>query len=80
MHSIPQPIHPSPLQFERWGIDFIQDLPVSISGNKHIITAIDYASRWVVAKAVPERSSAECKIFIREYSDELRLSSRNILR
>ncbi len=49
------PLPPVPLPFERWGIDFVQDLPTTLSGNKHIITAIDYATRWVVAKAVPNR-------------------------
>jgi hypothetical protein len=42
-----RPIPPSGLPFERWGIDFIQDLPETISGNRHIITAIDYATRWL---------------------------------
>jgi hypothetical protein len=43
--------------FERWGIDFVQDLPRTKAGNQHIITAIDYATRWVVAKAVSNRDS-----------------------
>ena len=54
------PIRPIPscaLPFERWGIDFIQNLPETKSGNKHIITAIDYATRWVVAKAVSRMDS-----------------------
>jgi hypothetical protein len=61
-----RPIPPVGLPFERWGIDFIQDLPETKSGNKHIITAIDYATRWVVAKAVPERTSSEMVKFLYE--------------
>lgn len=53
--AMERPITPIPsvaLPFERWGLDFIQNLPETKKGNKHIITAIDYATRWVVAKAV----------------------------
>ena len=32
-------------------------MPETKSGNKHIITAIDYATRWVVAKAVSRMDS-----------------------
>jgi len=38
--------------FERWGIDLIGRLPKTRSGNRWIITAIDYATSWPVAKAV----------------------------
>jgi hypothetical protein len=64
--SVVRPVPPVGLPFERWGIDFIQDLPETNSGNRHIITAIDYATRWVVAKAVPERTSAEMVKFLYE--------------
>lgn len=47
-----KPLPPVPLPFERWGIDFIQNLQVTKSGMRHIITAIDYATRWVVCRAV----------------------------
>ncbi|KAH9262785.1 hypothetical protein BASA82_000197 [Batrachochytrium salamandrivorans] len=52
--------------FERWGMDFVQDLPRTKSGNQHIITAIDYATRWVVAKAVPNRDSVTVASFLYE--------------
>jgi transposase InsO family protein len=61
-----RPVPPAGLPFERWGIDFIQDLPETINGYKHIITAIDYATRWVVAKPVKERTSAEMSRFLYE--------------
>jgi len=38
--------------FQRWGIDLIGILPETPSGNKWIITAIDYATGWPIAKAV----------------------------
>lgn len=49
-----KPIQPVALPFERWGMDFIQNLQLTKSGNRHIITAIDYATRWVVCRAVKE--------------------------
>ena len=52
-----KPIKPVALPFERWGIDFIQNLNQTKSGNKHIITAIDYATRWIVCKAVKTMDS-----------------------
>jgi transposase InsO family protein len=61
-----RPVPPVGLPFERWGIDFIQDLPETVNGNRHIITAIDYATRWVVAKAVPERTTSEMVKFLYE--------------
>ena len=54
-NSLKEPLKPVPpvaLPFERWGLDFIQNLPTTKKGNKHIITAIDYATRWIVAKPV----------------------------
>ncbi|KAI3655544.1 hypothetical protein MP638_007198, partial [Amoeboaphelidium occidentale] len=48
VHSQPplRPLPPVALPFERWGIDFVQNLPLTKSGKRHIITAIDYATRW----------------------------------
>ena len=40
--------------FERWGIDLIGRLPTTPNGNNWIITAVDYATGWPVARAVPE--------------------------
>jgi transposase InsO family protein len=64
-HHVPiRPVPPVAQPFERWGIDFVQDLPVTKSGNRHIITAIDYATRWVVMKAVPNRSAESVAEFL----------------
>ena len=52
-----RPIPPAALPFERWGFDFVGPLPTSKSGNRYILTAIDYATRWVVAKPYPNKSS-----------------------
>ncbi|GJX67815.1 reverse transcriptase domain-containing protein [Tanacetum coccineum] len=38
--------------FDMWGIDFIGPFPSS-RGNKYILVAVDYLSKWVEAKALP---------------------------
>nr|GEW07480.1 reverse transcriptase domain-containing protein [Tanacetum cinerariifolium] len=38
--------------FDVWGIDFIRPFP-SLKGNKYILVAVDYLSKWVEAKALP---------------------------
>nr|GEZ70962.1 reverse transcriptase domain-containing protein [Tanacetum cinerariifolium] len=38
--------------FDVWGIDFMRPFP-SLRGNKYILVAIDYLSKWVEAKALP---------------------------
>ncbi|RYF42832.1 MAG: hypothetical protein EOO38_19335 [Cytophagaceae bacterium] len=38
--------------FDVWGIDFMGPFPSSY-GNKHILLAVDYVSKWVEAKATP---------------------------
>ncbi|GJT82613.1 reverse transcriptase domain-containing protein [Tanacetum coccineum] len=38
--------------FDIWGIDFMGPFPSS-RGNKHILVAVDYLSKWVEAKALP---------------------------
>ncbi len=47
-----RPLPPCALPFERWGIDFVGPFPLSKNKNRFIITAIDYSSRWAVAKPV----------------------------
>ena len=46
------PVPPVAVPFDRWGLDFVGRLSETRNGNKFIITAIDYASRWLVARAV----------------------------
>nr|GFA29288.1 reverse transcriptase domain-containing protein [Tanacetum cinerariifolium] len=38
--------------FDVWGIDFMSPFPSS-RGNKYILVAVDYLSKWVEAKALP---------------------------
>nr|GEX02784.1 reverse transcriptase domain-containing protein [Tanacetum cinerariifolium] len=38
--------------FDVWGIDFMGPFPSS-KGNKYILVAVDYLSKWVIIKALP---------------------------
>ncbi|GJS94039.1 reverse transcriptase domain-containing protein [Tanacetum coccineum] len=40
--------------FDVWGIDFMGPFPSS-HGNKYILVAVDYLSKWVEAKALPHK-------------------------
>jgi hypothetical protein len=61
-HMVKKGIQP----FERWGVDLIGRLPVTPNGNKWIITAIDYATGWPVAKAVPDATDEAIAEFLHE--------------
>jgi hypothetical protein len=50
--------------FQRWGIDLIGRLPTTMNGNRWIITAIDYATGWPTAKAIPVASEEAIADFI----------------
>ncbi|GKF73957.1 reverse transcriptase domain-containing protein [Tanacetum coccineum] len=44
--------------FDIWGIDFMGPFP-SLRGNKYILVAVDYLSKWVEAKALPTNDALE---------------------
>ncbi|KAH9263620.1 hypothetical protein BASA83_012963 [Batrachochytrium salamandrivorans] len=65
----PLPIRPVPpvaLPFERWGIDFYGPMAETKSGNKYLITCIDYATRWVLAKPVKDMTESAVSAFLYE--------------
>ncbi|GJW77121.1 reverse transcriptase domain-containing protein [Tanacetum coccineum] len=47
--------------FDVWGIDFMGPFPSS-NGNKYILVAIDYVSKWVEAQAFPTSDARKERI------------------
>ncbi|GJW27100.1 reverse transcriptase domain-containing protein [Tanacetum coccineum] len=50
--------------FDVWGIDFMGPFPSS-RGNKYILIAVDYLSKWVEAKALPTNDTRVVEIFFK---------------
>ena len=50
--------------FKRIGIDFVGPLPRTRKGNRYIIVAMDYLTKWPEAKAVKEASAEKTTEFI----------------
>jgi hypothetical protein len=61
-----RPLPPAALPFERICLDFVQNLPRTRKGNVHILTCVDYAARWVIAKAVPDMEATTVVNFLYE--------------
>ena len=50
--------------FERWSIDLVGILPKTPHGNRWIITAVDFATGWPVAKALPDAKATTIAAFL----------------
>jgi len=63
-----EPLQPIPVgnPFEKIGIDFVGPLPVTPRGNKYIIVATDYLTKWPEARPVSEATAATTVKFIYE--------------
>ncbi|GJW68246.1 reverse transcriptase domain-containing protein [Tanacetum coccineum] len=60
--------------FDVWGIDFMGPF-LSSHGNKYILVAVDYLSKWVEAKALPTNDArVVVKYFDSHFADTERLS------
>ncbi|GJV76021.1 reverse transcriptase domain-containing protein, partial [Tanacetum coccineum] len=51
--------------FDIWGIDFMGPFPNS-KGNKYILVAVDYVSKWVEAQALPTNDARVVIRFLRK--------------
>lgn len=59
LQPLPPPAHP----FATVGVDLFGPLPLSASGNRWIVTAVDHLTRYVVAAALPTATAAEVASF-----------------
>ncbi|GJU58718.1 reverse transcriptase domain-containing protein [Tanacetum coccineum] len=50
--------------FDIWGLDFMGPFPNS-KGNKYILVAVDYVSKWVEAQALPKNDACVMIKFLR---------------
>nr|GEX05363.1 hypothetical protein [Tanacetum cinerariifolium] len=67
--------------FDVWGIDFIGPFPSS-RGNKYILMAVDYLSKWVEAKALPTNDARVVCKFLKSLfaSGQVEVSNRGLKR
>jgi len=63
-----QKMHPIPVgdPFYQIGIDFVGPLPITERGNRYIIVAMDYLTKWPEAKAVPSATAEQVANFLYE--------------
>lgn len=63
-------LHPLPVSFirpfSRWGIDFVGILPKTPRGNAWLLVAVDYCTKWPIAKPVPDSTAKVVSDFIME--------------
>ncbi|GJT95407.1 putative nucleotidyltransferase, ribonuclease H [Tanacetum coccineum] len=50
--------------FDIWGLDFMGPFP-NLNGNKYILVAVDYVSKWVKAQALPTNNARVVIKFLR---------------
>ncbi|POM61781.1 Retrovirus-related Pol Polyprotein [Phytophthora palmivora] len=52
---------------DRWALDIAGPLPRTPRGNRYVITAVDYATRYAVAKAVSNHTAMDVATFLMEH-------------
>src|SRR6266498_1955575 len=52
--------------FQRIGIDIVGLLTIAKKGNRYIVTAIDYFTKWLIAKVIKEATAKTVSKFIYE--------------
>jgi len=65
-YRTPGPLHPIPVgePFSKIGIDIVGPLPITKQGNKYIIVATDYFTKWPEAEAISEATGKHIAKFI----------------
>jgi hypothetical protein len=52
--------------FEKIGIDLVGPLNLTTNGNRYIVVAIDYMTKWAEARAIPDASAKVILPFLTE--------------
>ncbi len=52
--------------FEKWGIDIVGPLPITREGNRYIVVAMDYFSRWPEVRPLKVANAEMVATFIYE--------------
>ncbi len=52
--------------FERWGVDIVRPLPITREGNRYIVVAIDYFSRWPKVRPLKAANADTVATFLYE--------------
>nr|GEU48343.1 reverse transcriptase domain-containing protein [Tanacetum cinerariifolium] len=66
--------------FDVWGIDFMGPFSSS-KGNKYILVAVDYLSKWVEAKALPTNDARVVVKFLKSlFSRQVEVTNRGLKR
>ncbi|KAG2216805.1 hypothetical protein INT45_013817 [Circinella minor] len=55
-----------PSVFSHWHLDFIGELPTTLSGNRWLLVAVDYTTNWTIARAAPDATGEVIANFIYE--------------
>ncbi|GJR15719.1 reverse transcriptase domain-containing protein [Tanacetum coccineum] len=63
--------------FDVWGIDFMGPFPSS-RGNKYILVAVDYLSKWVEAKALPTNDARVVVKFLKSLFARFELLEKTV--
>ena len=71
------PIPVAPVVFRQWGVDLVGPLPVTTRGNRYIIAATDYFTKWPEAAAIVDKSAVSVAPFL--YSLYCRYGSCTII-
>ena len=62
-HSFAEPVEMTPIPvkyaFHKVGTDLVGPLQVASAGNRYTVTCIDYLSKWVEARALPDKTSKQ---------------------
>lgn len=62
----PATLHPVTVShvFHRWGVDLVGPLKDTPRSNRYMIVATEYLTRWVEAKAIPDKTAASVHEFL----------------